>query len=254
MLFAKAKWTEIKEAAEEGAVAVIPIGSTEQHGPHLPVDVDINIPFQLARRVTEETGDLTLPPVSYGYNEKELDFPGTLSVKSETFIHYLYDICESLIKTVFDKILLLNGHGQNTPYVLVVSNMINEKETATCAACGIYVSLITDTIEELRESEEIGGMAHAGEFETSLELYLDPEHVEMDKAAKEIGFEKTAYTWLDLLESPPVYLRQNWKQYTSSGVVGDPTKGTKEKGEQFFSSLVDRLSEFLNLYREGRIS
>lgn len=249
MLLQKMKWPEVKEKIGKGVIVVVPIGSTEQHGYHLPIDTDISIPCHIAIKATERTEDIVAPPINYGYNEKDLAFPGTVSVKTNSFLNYVFDICDSLSRTGFKKILLLNGHGYNTFLVHTVCNMVNEKTNSLCASTS-YFQLIPDVIKELRQSKSPGGMAHSGEFETSVQLFLDPEHIDMNKAVKEFGFYQTKYTWFDLLEMPPVYIRTNFDNNTKSGVIGDPTLATREKGEKIVKELIERLADFLRLFKE----
>ena len=248
MILQKMKWPEVKEQIEKAVVAVVPIGSTEQHGYHLPIDTDISVPYHIAIKATEDTGDIVAPPINYGYNEKDLSFPGTVSVKTNSFLSYVFDVCDSLSRTGFKKILLLNGHGYNTFLVHTVCNMVNEKAGSLCASTS-YVQLIPDIIEEIRQSRFPGGIAHSGELETSIQLFLNPESVDMDKAVKEFGFHETKYTWIDV-KTPPVYIRTKFANNTRSGVIGDPTLATREKGERIITALIERLAEFLRLFRE----
>jgi creatinine amidohydrolase len=250
MLLSKMKWPEVRREIEEGVVVIIPVGSTEQHGHHLPLDTDAAIVSYVAREAARKAGAIVAPPVNYGYNEKELAFPGTVSIKAQTFIDMMFDICHSLSRTGFRRILLLNGHGFNTFLLTTVSHMVNEHCPALCASASYWDLVDRDLLQDLRESKTPGGMSHAGEFETSVQLALDPGHVEMDKAVKEMSFQETEYTFFDLVEKPPVVIRTHWDKNSRSGVVGDPTLATKEKGEQLIASAVDGLVGFLRLFRE----
>jgi len=249
MILQKMKWPEVKEEIARGTVVIVPVGSTEQHGPHLPIDTDIAITYYIAVKAAEIESAVVAPPVNYGYNEKDLTFPGTVSVKTETFICYLFDICESLSRTGFKKILLLNGHGWNTFLITTVSHMVNEKNDVLCAATSYWDLIDRKVIQEVRESEIPGGMSHACEFETSIQLYLDPAHVDMSRAVRELGFHKTEYTFHDLLERPPVELKTAFSKVTRSGVIGDPTLASREKGEKLIQSAIQRLAEFLHLFK-----
>jgi len=246
MILQKMKWLEVKRNVKKGTIVIVPVGSTEQHGPHLPIDTDIAIPYYVAVKAAEQVNVIVAPPVNYGYNEKELRFPGTVSVKAQTFINYLFDICDSLTRTGFNKILLLNGHGWNEPMVNTVCHMVNEKADCVCVSI-TYWRLIEDLGGKLRESEKPGGMGHAGEFETSVQLFLDPKHIDMDKAVKEV-IKQTKYTWYDLFISAPVMIAQPWDKLTKSGVNGNPLLATKEKGERFIDAIIERLVKFLQIY------
>lgn len=248
MILQKMKWPEVKDEIEKKAIAILPIGATEEHGPHLPIDTDIAIPYYVAVKAAEVTDDIVLPPINYGYNEKDLMFPGTLSAKPESFIAYVFDVCDSASRSGFKKILLYNGHGYNEFLVHTVGNMVNERTKCMCASTS-YWRLIEDVVSRLRDSKFPGGMAHSGEFETSIQLFLDPENTEKDKAVDEISFKRTKYTWIDISKDPPVYIRTNFDKYTKSGVIGNAKLATKQKGEVFINKAIERLSEFLRWFR-----
>jgi len=101
MILQKMKCHKWKGQVKKGTVIVVPIGSTEQHGPHLPIDTNIAIPYYLAVETSRRAHAVVASPANYGYNEKELDFPATVSVKSDTFVKYLFHICDSLCRTGF---------------------------------------------------------------------------------------------------------------------------------------------------------
>ncbi|MGQ9631365.1 MAG: creatininase family protein [bacterium] len=250
MLLKDMKWPEVREEIAKGTVVIVPVGSTEEHGHHLPLDTDVAITTHIAERAAERAGAIVAPPVNYGYNEKELDFPGTASVKAETLIRYLYDICNSLVRSGLKRVLILNGHGWNTGIIDVVQHMINEMGDALCASASYWDLIPKDVVKEVRESRIPGGMSHSCEFETSIQLHLNPERVDMTKAVREIGFQETPFTFFDLLEQPPVRLRTSFSKNTKSGVIGDPTLATKEKGERLVEAAVERLAEFLRLFKE----
>src|SRR5690242_21898048 len=110
-------WPEINDAIELGKVCIVPCGAVEQHGPHLPLDVDMICPTEIARgagRLIPEKV-LVLPTVCYGYTGHVMDFPGTINQHFEHFIDHVLDITKSLAYHGFKKILLLNGHGSNMP-------------------------------------------------------------------------------------------------------------------------------------------
>ena len=110
-------WPEINEAVEARKVILLPIGSTEQHGHHLPRDVDNFLArggcLETATRAPREL--LLMPTIPYGYNEHALDFPGTIHVHYDHFIEYCLDVCKSVMHAGFDRIILVDGHGSNEP-------------------------------------------------------------------------------------------------------------------------------------------
>lgn len=247
MLLKDMKWPEVKEAVERGAVAIVVVGSTEQHGLHLPLSTDVDIPMYIATKAAERVGAIVAPPVTYGYNEKEWKFPGTVSLKTETLMAVLYDVCESLSRCGFRHVLLLNGHGYNGFIVPQVAHKVAEKLPILCAAVS-YWDLVLDVAKEVRESER-GGMSHACEFETSAMLYINPGAVDMGKAVDELPRVEGKYVWLEIIDRSPIYIRPRWDILTTSGVCGRPTLATADKGKQIVEAAVDRLASFLLAFR-----
>jgi creatinine amidohydrolase len=165
----------------------------------------------------------------------------------EHLLHFVLDITRSVAHHGFARILLADGHGSNMPILDLVARRTVLETEALCGAF-IWPSLARDAIERVRESERPGGMAHACELETSLYLYLDPARVQMDKADKEIGMPPSRFVWMDLMSASPVLLMDQWSRFSKSGVVGDPTLATREKGKIVFeavvAALVDLVREF----------
>ena len=228
---------------------VVPVGATEQHGPHLPVSTDAAIVEAVAIEAAELTGDIAAPVVSYGYNQKELMFPGTVSANLETLTRYLFDLCSSIRTTGFSRILILNGHGWNKPSIGAVAHMIAENGKVLCAAASYY-DLISDTLGRIRESEYPGGMSHAGELETSIALHLFPDAVRMEKAQKDISFPKSEHFWLDISSPSAVSIPRPFRDLTRTGVIGDPTLATAEKGRSAFSAAVEAVASLLRDLRQ----
>ncbi|MHB1006945.1 MAG: creatininase family protein [Chloroflexota bacterium] len=246
MLLKDMKWPEAKEAMERGAPVIVVVGSTEQHGPHLPLSTDVDLPMYVATKAADKVGALVAPPVNFGYNEKEWKFPGTISLKTETLTAVLYDIVESLSRSGFRYVILLNGHGFNTNIVAQVSHMAMEKLPILCASVS-YWNLVLDVAKEVRESER-GGMSHACEFETSGMLHANPEHVDMSKAVDEFPKVEGKFVWLEIIETSPIYIRPRWDILSDSGVCGRPTLATAEKGRMLLDTAADRLAAFLESF------
>jgi len=240
---------DVGQAIDDGCVLILPVGATEQHGPHLPVGTDTLLVHQVALAAARQTGDIVAPPVAIGYNQKELAFPGTLSAKLETLTQYIRDICESAFRTGFRRVLILNGHGWNKPAISSAAHLVSEGQTDALCAVASYYDLISDTASEVRESEFPGGMAHAGELETSLALHLGLSGVRAEKARKEMSFPKSRFSWLDIVTPPRISIPREFTQHTQSGVIGDPERATAEKGRQLFEAAVKEVAEFLRWFR-----
>jgi creatinine amidohydrolase len=248
-------WPEIRTAVAENRVAVLPVGTVEQHGPHLPLITDVLTASEMSRLAVarDPSRAILLPPVYYSFNEHHLDFPGTIAVHGETIIRYVTDIGRSLAHHGFRKILIVNGHGSNVPFLDIAARNITN-ETPAIAAMASWWSLIPKSlIAELRESEKPGGMAHGCELETSVLLHLRPDLVQMDKAEKDISFAPTEFFYWDLEAPSPILFQEWFSRYSRTGTVGDPTKATAEKGAKFVAAVVDRMCALIDDFRAREI-
>jgi len=248
MILYKMKWPEVKAEVEKGTPVLIPVGSTEQHGYHLPLDTDMAICYHVAEKAAERSGTIVAPPLNFGYNEKEWMFPGTISLQSETLLHCLVDICLSLARSGFRRLVIINGHGYNRFIVPQAAHIAMEKSDALVAAI-TYWDLIADLVEKHRESK-LGGVSHSCEFETSCKLYLDPEHVDMSKAVEEIPPILSKYTWSDLASASPVYIRARFDKLSKSGVMGNPLVASAEKGRIWVEAAIERLADFMESFKK----
>jgi creatinine amidohydrolase len=239
-------WPEMNTAIGEQRCVLLPTGATEQHGPHLPLDVDAflahSVCLEAGRRAPERI--LVLPPVSYGLNLHHIDFPGTIHIEPETFVAFCLDITKSLAYHGFRKILVVNGHGSNSPLIDLVARKTVLTTESLCAAVN-YFTLAWESFENIRESQTL---AHADEFETSLYLHLAPERVRMDKAVADNDVQGR-YLSSDSTSAYPVRFYDYWGRWTSSGVHGDPTKATPEKGRQIFEAAAGALVELVDEWR-----
>jgi creatinine amidohydrolase len=248
-------WPEIREAVAQNRVAVLPVGTIEQHGPHLPLVTDVLTATEMSRRAVERMPReaLLMPSVCYSFNEHHLDFPGTIAVEGQTIINYVADIGKSLARHGFRKILLVNGHGSNVPFLDVAARNITNHTEAICAMVPWWNLIPKELFGELRESEYPGGMAHACELETSVLLYLRGDLVQLEKAARDISFQRTEFFYWDLQAASPVFFQEWFSRYSRTGTVGDPTKATREKGEKFVAAVVERLVALLKEFRMREI-
>lgn len=211
---------------------ILPIGSTEQHGPHLPLGTDTYIAKRISEALATELKIDLVPTLSYGVSGEHTGFPGTIGIQPETLLKTVEDISKSLLKC-YQKVIIVNTHGGNTP---TLQKLKNEKI--------IIVDLfhtLKGILGNLRETD-MGGICHACEAETSLMLYLKPDLVKKEKITEDI----VKYVpQLDPQSESP--LPNGWKtiNYSQSGVIGDPTKATPEKGKKIFDALIRKMSEKL---------
>ncbi|HSB17648.1 MAG TPA: creatininase family protein [Bryobacteraceae bacterium] len=244
-------WPEIREAVAQRRVPVLPVGTVEQHGPHLPLVTDVLCASEMARRAVERIPyeAMLLPPVYYAFNEHHLDFPGTIAIEGPTFINYVTDIGKSLAHHGFRKILLVNGHGSNVPFLDVAARNITNHSDAICAMVPWWNLIPKELFGELRESEWPGGMAHACELETSVLLYLRGDLVQIDLAQRDFPGQHSEFFYWDLQKASPVYFQEFFSRYSRTGTLGDPTKATVEKGRRFVDAVADRLVALIQDFR-----
>lgn len=200
-------------------VVLVPIGSTEQHGPHLPFETDTLIATAAAERIAEElnsTGvDVILAPaIAYGASGEHQEFPGTISIGHEALRMQIVELVRSL-STWAGRIVFVNGHGGNVSTLAsAVTQMRQEQHDVAWLACTF----------------ESAGDAHAGSIETSVMLHLAPDKVRMDKAAPgQIA---------SLQEILPLLMAQGVRAASPSGVLGDPTNANAEVGRHMMEQLV----------------
>ena len=236
-------WEEINDAIAAQKVVVLPTGSTEQHGPHLPLDVDAFLVelvcLELGRRAADRV--LVLPTVSFGLNRHHIDFPGTIHIEPETFIAFCLNITKSVAYHGFEKILIVNGHGSNTPLVDPSPGRRSSPRIARAAVN--YFSLGVEAFNRVKETPV---MAHADEFETSLYCTW-PDRVHMDKAVADNDV-AGKYMSSDSV-SPHVRFNDFWGRWTKVGVHGDPTAATAEKGKIIWEAVLSRLLELVDELR-----
>lgn len=241
-MYSDLTWPELRDAVARQPVVLLPVGSVEDHGPHLPLDTDNFMPTRICRDAVQRIPDeaLVMPTVSYGFNWHHIDFPGTIGIQWDHFINYMCDITKSVAYHGFKKILIVDGHGSNLPLVDIVARRTIMETDALCASV-IYTNLIVDIAKEIRESPIPGGMAHACELETSMYWHVDPERVQTDKFQKEMAVPASQFIWHDLTNPSPVQMMEWWSTFSHTGVLGDPTLASQEKGARLYEVLIDRM-------------
>lgn len=234
-------WQELDAATDETSTLLLPVGSTEQHGHHLPLGVDTYMPEAICRRIAERTSCLLAPAIPYGVSPHHTFKPGTVTVESETFRRYVRDICVSTHEWGIENVLLLNGHYlvQDPELEIVVRDL--RTEHGMRAFHVPLVNLFEDIAHEIRESDL---SFHASEFETSMMLALVPDLVRMDRAeATAIEREPLPLTDYDALGDNQVgwaLSPEEIGELTHTGNLGDPTAATAETGEKLVERVVSK--------------
>lgn len=234
-------WPELEEYLKTMDTVILPCGAIEQHGPHLPVDIDYFDAKYMAYKVAEACPDpkpLVLPPIPFGVSYHHEDFKGTLSVTNEALSKFVYDLGMNLARNGIKKIIILNGHGDNAPTLSYAAQMINrDAKIFVCVDTGetsdIDLLSLIDTPND----------AHAGEIETSTTLAVRPDIVQMDKAENETL--QFGSTFLDFDDDRSVswYVRTN--KISESGIMGDATKATAEKGKEMWKIMIQNMVSFV---------
>lgn len=243
-LYATMTWEEVNDVVLAGRVILLPVGQLETHGPHLPIDVDVVQVAYVCEEAARRAPDIlvTAPPIYYGFSEHVMDFPGTMTIRPEVMLNYLFDIGCSFARQGFERIVLVNGHGSNRPICEMATRRITNETSAYCATF-THFDLVKDVMAAVRESP-IGGTAHACEVETSEYMYLRPELVKYDKIQDEFAQDYRPWRCDDFVESGPVHFMEFWSQRSKSGTEGAASLATPEKGEQILEATISRLIEF----------
>jgi creatinine amidohydrolase len=234
-------WPEVEAYLKTVDTAILPCGAIEQHGPHLPVDVDYFDAKYMAYKVAEACDDpkpIVLPPIPFGVSYHHDDFKGTLSVTNDALSKFVYDIGMSLAKNGIKKIIILNGHGDNAPTLSYAAQMINrDAKIFVCVDTGetsdVDLYNLIDTPNDI----------HAGEIETSTTLALRPDIVQMDKAVNETMEFGSKFLDYDNERSVNWYVHTH--KISESGVMGDATKATAEKGKKMWKLMIHHMVHFV---------
>jgi creatinine amidohydrolase len=224
---ARLTWPEANDALERARLALVPVGSCEQHGPHLTLDTDMAIATSFARRLADDLGELALlcPPLGYGLSEHHLGFPGTLTLRPSTFAGFVSDVVESLAEWGIRRVLVVNGHGGNVDGIRLAARTARRDQRSLVAGV-MWAQLAADETARRARSERYG---HACEIETSVAMVVAPDSLHADRIAEP---QPTAAA--DALTDPPRALvdRPTWfAEWTANGALGDPRLASAEIGE-----------------------
>jgi creatinine amidohydrolase/Fe(II)-dependent formamide hydrolase-like protein/7-cyano-7-deazaguanine synthase in queuosine biosynthesis len=236
-LWGQLTWPEARQRFEQVDIALLPVGSIEQHGPHLTLDTDAFDANYLALRVAEACSDpkpLVLPAISYGVAYHHEDFEGTVSISNDTLSRLVYDIGISISRSGIKKLVIINGHGGNSPALNYAAQMINRDA---------HIFVCVDTGEtsdvDVYSLVETPNDVHAGEVETSAALAVRPHLVNMDLARREVPEFSSRY--LDFTSKRGVSWYAYTRKISQSGVMGDPTRASVEKGKKIWEMMITHL-------------
>lgn len=240
-LWGELTWPEAEKKFKEVDIALLPVGSIEQHGPHLPLDTDAFDADYLARRVAAACSNpkpLVLPLIPYGVSYNHAGFPGTVSIANDTLSRLVYEIGMSAAQNGIKKVVIINAHGGNSPALNYAAQMINRD--ARIFAC-VDTGETSDV--DVNKLIETPNDVHAGEIETSTSLAVRPHLVRMDKASKKIPSFSSRY--LDFSSKRAVSWYGRTKKISPTGVMGDPTKASAQKGKDIWEIMIAHLVAFV---------
>jgi creatinine amidohydrolase len=248
--YTELRWPELKSLAEQGAIVLLPIGQTEEHGPHLPVGCDYMIAVETARAVAEKASKelpvLMLPGIWAGYSGRDLfAWPGVLSKPPELVIAEIEHLVLSLGKSGFKKVVTLNSHGHHDSIARVAARKVADQSDVVMVVTDIW-RLANDAVTRLRESP-LGGCCHACEYETSLLLHFG-KRVDMKAAVDEPVKPHSKLVSGDNFGPGSKVFWSTWRyQKSRTGTFGCPTLATAEKGKAMFEETV---AAYVSLLRE----
>jgi creatinine amidohydrolase len=240
-LFAEMTWPEVEEAIGRGAGVLLPVGSTEQHGYHLPLATDAILATELALAVAEPLDFLVAPAVAYGYRSRPLSgggqgFVGTTSLQARTLIALVEDILRELVRQGFERIVVLNWHMENQNFVYESAYLTLEHHhdaSARILVAELAFSDLSPGTMELLFPEGFPGwdVEHASILETSLMLHLRPELVLFDRAVDD---EAKRHPWYDVLPVPEDFV-------PASGTLWKATQASADKGKTAWDEIVAQM-------------
>lgn len=239
-------WKQIENLDPDKTIFVIPTGAIEQHGPHLPVDTDIFNANAIAEYVAKKSdlmSVIVLPPIWWGTSPHHKGYPGTLSLRLETFYHLLHDLIESVKSHGFYRFLILNGHGGNAGIITAATSQISFDLGISISSFSYWQS-IHETLVRIGDSP-IGGMGHACEMETSLALYLRPELVDVAEIRSDLPEQRSPWSCIDFRQPGFLGIGLDFRRDSKEGVMGDPTLATAEKGKIIFESACQAASDVI---------
>ncbi len=237
MNLADRAWPDLADYFEEESLALIPLGSTEQHGPHLPESTDHRIAEALAREAADRTGYLCTPTVDVGVSSHHRQFHGTMWVDAPVFRDYVESLTRNLAYHGVDRVVYVNAHGGNTQHLREVGRRLRDDDLLY-ALTWMWNDSIPDLVDDLFETNG----PHGGPKETAMMLHIDRELVHEDRLAEArdgglVEFDEStgtvhgARTFYDAIDN------------TDNGVLGDQTDATPEAGRQLFEAASDQLVE-----------
>lgn len=242
-------YVDIEEYLKTKDTILVPMASTEQHGPHLPLYTDTITAVEISERISEQIGVLHTPPLWAGYSPQHMygvgQGRGTITLRASTLLNLMNDVARSLIHHGFNRIIFINGHGSNTKVVDPVLRRLRYETGALISFVKPFMERYVGILDGLMENppEETPGW-HSSELETSQDLAWDPDLVRMERAVdtrahtpaflpdafkKNDGMPDTEFEGYQYFTFP-----MDHHEFVENGIIGNPLRATAEKGEEAF--------------------
>ncbi len=235
MHLAEQTWPELRESLDGESLAVVPTGSTEQHGPHLPLATDYLIAESLAEAATAETDAVLTPPVRIAVSEHHRQFHGTMWVEPDVFRDYVESFARNLTYHGFDRILFVNAHGGNVHHLREVGRRLRRDRTAY-AIEWMWDESIPELVDDLFDHNG----PHGGPKETAMIMHVARDLVREDRLedARDDGLVEITESDARQFGARTFYESTD---NSANGVFGDQTDATPEKGAQLFEAATEQL-------------
>jgi creatinine amidohydrolase len=240
---ARLTWRDADAALRRARVALVPVGATEQHGPHMTLDTDTAIAEAFARRIGDalEADAIIGPTLSLGMSEHHLGFAGTMNLRAPTLMALVQDVVQSFVQNGVRRVVLVNGHGGNLDPLRLVAREAGRDGTAEVASI-MWAILAADLIHDRAATPF---HSHACDIETSVAMAIAPQVVLADRIeppAPPTGVEALAVPRSRFDVPVP------FEHWTTNGAIGDPRLATKELGEEIVALALERALEFLRRF------
>jgi creatinine amidohydrolase len=243
VMISELSWPELRDLTSSIDLVLLPVGSNEQHGPNLALDMDIEASTEFCRRAsaTMQPRVAVAPPVPWGVSFHHMNFPGTITLSSETFVQVLVEVMASLYHHGFERFLIVNGHGGNVPSMNVAIVRAQEEiGMKFVGACSYFTFASSELRAKHSKTEHTG---HACEFETSAALELVPHVVKHDALAKGELTELTT-GFRQELKKYDVQVPYRFDEFTRNGALGDATLATPEAGKEMMDDALTNFTQF----------
>ena len=252
------RWPEIETYLAAQDVVLVPIGATEQHGKHLPLQVDTGWAIAACEQAAIACGVLIAPPLHFGWSPHHMGYPGSITLGADTLRQVAVDVCQSLIHHGFHHVIIVNGNRIANLQPLEIAAVQLQNMSGACVAVADTGLIARQEIKALCEAAD-GGLDHAGEAESAFALYWSPAHVDMTQARPSVSNTSARSAFDFPVELDPTLNGNAVSRFSTpaqhraetlpDGHRGDPTPASQEKGREMVQALGENLAAFIEEFR-----